>query len=248
MIGAFWQWQPIAYDFFPPPLPPKSKVDPAEQRLFAKGTKVLVITAHPDDSEFYMAPFLMRLKDSGAILNHVLHTDGDKAFYFWQDNSGLHDIRRGEQTTASRMWGAQELVFLGYPDGRLRKNSDTIDRTVQQIVRFQPDYIVAFDAEFAPQRQHQDHRVSGEIVTAAVRKAGFKGWVLGCSTRAPNYVADGSAYFAWQRKLVAIHKSQFSGERLERIVRMTEGRILEAGEPYGYQAGIEFRAVRLTPR
>lgn len=242
---GFYLWQPLTIQLFPNKPPALNWIDPAEARLFQKGTKVLVITAHPDDSEFYCAPLLMRLRDSGAELRHLLETDGDKAYYFWADNRDLHATRRAEQTEASHQWNAQSITFLGFPDGRLRNNDETIRKTAEVISRVQPDYILAFDPEYPSRVHHQDHRVSGEIAVDAAKKVGYRGWFLGFATVAPNYVADVSKYYEWQRKLVSVHRSQFYGERLERIVRMTESRRFEDGELKGYEFGVALRCFRL---
>lgn len=242
-MAAFYFWLPFAYDIFPKEPPPREWIDPDESKLFSKGTKVLVITAHPDDSEFYAGPLLMRLKDSGAKLDILLHTDGDKGFYFWEDNSHLRAIRRKEQTEACNIWGAQEIVFLGHPDGRLQKTREVVTQTTEMIARIKPDYILTFDTEYPFRRSHRDHRVTGQIVNEAMKDAGYRGWALKWTTRAANYVADCSAYAEWQAKLVMIHKSQFA-EKEERIVGMTERRRREDGSLKGFDSGVAFRATK----
>src|ERR1700733_3899211 len=51
---ALW-YQPYEIDIIPRKAPkPDPLIDPDSKTLFAKGTKVLVVTAHPDDSEFFI--------------------------------------------------------------------------------------------------------------------------------------------------------------------------------------------------
>lgn len=243
-LFGVYKFQPIEIEFFPREAPAYKKVDPDTAKLYAKGTRVLVITAHPDDSEFYSGGFLPRLRDSGAEIAHLLHTDGDKAYYFWTDNSSLREIRRKEQTTASTQWGANSIWFLGYPDGRLRNNQETIAKTVAKIQEWKPDYILCFDPDFGPARSHQDHRRSGEISLAAAREAGFKGWLLMFSSRAPNFIVDIDKYWSEKLELLAIHKSQFEGAKLKWIQDFRADAAAKDGTREGYSFGEGYRAVK----
>ncbi|HWA82929.1 MAG TPA: PIG-L family deacetylase, partial [Fimbriimonadaceae bacterium] len=80
---VFWIWQPYEYQFFPRPIPkPNPPVDPDTKHLFSPGTKVLVVTAHPDDSAFFIGGFLTQLGRSGAEIHQTICTDGDKGYYW----------------------------------------------------------------------------------------------------------------------------------------------------------------------
>lgn len=243
-LYGFYLWTPMEYDWIERKLPPRTPVSPDPDRLFAPGTRVAVVTAHPDDSEFYSGALLMRLAASGAHLYHLVLTDGDKKFYFWADHSGLAKVRRDEQTRASHTWNARTIVYAGYKDGRLRRNEDTIATTARFLREFQPHYVIGFDGDYPYRASHQDHRRAGEILEEAAARTGFKGWALLFSSAASNYVADVTGYDQWTRKLLTIHASQFSGEKLERIVRWREAAVLEAGERIGTDGGVELRAVR----
>ena len=53
LAGGFYLYQPVRIDLFPRPAPnPNPPVDPDSKGLFARGAKVAVLTAHPDDSEY----------------------------------------------------------------------------------------------------------------------------------------------------------------------------------------------------
>ncbi|MEQ1821685.1 MAG: PIG-L family deacetylase [Fimbriimonadaceae bacterium] len=242
--GAY-VFQPVEFDFIKRKLPPKEGVDPDSKRLFAKGTKVMVVCAHPDDSEFYIAGTLLNLKQSGAEIYQLLHTDGDKAYYFWADNSALRETRRAEQKTASGQYGVKELRFLGYSDGRLRRNAETLEATKKAIQEWGPDYILCMDGGYPPRASHQDHRRSGELAEEAARDLGWKGWILRFSSMAPNYVVNVDKVFPARLDSLAIHASQFSGQKLKRVQAHLTDSAVEQANDSGFTYGEAFRAEQL---
>ncbi|MEQ1934648.1 MAG: PIG-L family deacetylase [Fimbriimonadaceae bacterium] len=245
LVWGAYVFQPVEYDLFRRKLPPKEAVDPDSKKLFSKGTRVMVIVAHPDDSEFYIAGTLLRLRQSGAEVYQLLHTDGDKAYYFWADNSDLREIRREEQRSASAHYGVKELRFLGFPDGRLRRNSETLAATKKAIEDWKPDYILCMDGAYPPRASHQDHRRSGELAEEAARAINWKGWLMRFSSMAPNFVVNVDKVFDRRIESLAIHKSQFFGERLKRIQAHLTDNAIEQASDAGFTYGEAFRAERL---
>lgn len=242
-LWGFYVWQPWEFDFVKRAIPPRTHVDPDSSRLFAQGAKVMIVTGHPDDSEFYVGGTLLKLAESKAEVRQLLHTDGDKDYYFWTDTTALRKVRQGEQRTASARWGAHELAFLGFPDGRLRVGEEVIEQTAALIQKWKPEYLLCFDPKYPPRLSHQDHRRSGEIVLAAVERSRYTGWVLHFSTMAPNYVVNVDRFWPERIELLAIHKSQFYAERLQRIEGMITNRAKADAEP-GFQHGEGLRCVR----
>lgn len=246
LVWGFFVWQPWVYDFIERPAPrPNPKIMPELDRLYAKGTKVLVITAHPDDSEFYIGGTLAKLRDSGAEIWQVIITDGDKAYYGpLTDAKKNREVRREESLEAARSWGGKNLVLLGYPDGRLKNSDRLVDRLRIEIEKFQPEYVLAFDHDHPPRRSHTDHRVAGLASAIAVEEAPSVRWLMRFSTSHPNYVEDISQYWPEKEQMLKIHKSQF-GEKEERIVNMVQYRAIKDGEIIGATYGEGFRVMQL---
>src|SRR2546430_2743259 len=120
--------QPYRYDVFPRPAPNAgSLIDPDSSLLFQKGTKVTVITAHPDDSEFYIGGLLDKLSRSGAELNLIICTRGDKIYNPLIDHVKTANIRSAEQIEAAEMWRASGIAFLSGHDGRLPADNATVE-------------------------------------------------------------------------------------------------------------------------
>jgi LmbE family N-acetylglucosaminyl deacetylase len=246
-VWGFWLWQPWELDLIERPAPhPNPRIDPDSKRLFAQGTKVLIVTAHPDDSEFYVGGTLAKLRDSGAVIHQVIVTDGDKAYY-----GPLTDVkknrreRRQEALTAARSWGGKDLVFLGYQDGRLQNSVHLVERLRAEIDKFHPEYVLAFDFDFPPRLSHKDHRVAGQAAAIALDNPSSVRWLLRFSTSHPNFVTDISNYWPEKEEMLKIHKSQFFGERLIRVTNMVQDRAVSDGEIIETTYGEGFRATPL---
>ena len=243
-LVALYEYQPLRFDFVARKLPPEQNpvTDPDSTSLFKTGTKILIVTAHPDDTEFYLGGLLTRLGKSGAKITIVVLTDGDKGYYLWQDAELNRRTRQEEQRDAAQTYPA-EVKFFSYPDGRLFAHPDVVQKIVGEIEQIRPDYLFSFDAEFPPRFSHRDHRNAGEAAELAASHAGMKGWLLRFSTASPNFAFDVTA--EWEQKLtvVRIHKSQFSGQKAGAV----EGIITRNAERDGAMLGVKYaEGVRCT--
>ncbi len=247
-VWGFWLWQPWEVDLFVRAQPiPNPNVDPDTSALFAKGMRVLVVTAHPDDSEFYIGGTLAKLRDSGAEIWQVIITDGDKAYYGpFTDVKKNRQERHEEALAAARSWGGKNLVILGYPDGRLHSSPRLVERLRMEIDKFRPEYVLAFDHNCPPRFSHRDHRRAGLVVAEALDKPSSARWLLRFSTMYPNYVSDISDYWPEKESMLKIHKSQFYGQRLEGVTNMVEDGAIRDGERIGTTYGEGFRATPLN--
>jgi len=247
IYGAYL-WQPWEYDFIPRTIPkPNPPVDPDRKRLFAKDTKILVVTAHPDDSEFYIGGALWQLRKT-ADIHQVICTDGDKAYYGIFTNADENRrIRKQEATAAHEAWGGKGIEFLGHPDGRLRANDELIDQLVAVMQRERPEYVLTFDGEFPPRLSHQDHRRAGDAALAAAKRSGIPKWCLLFSSIAPNFVVDIDGVWEDKKKLMANHRSQWTGEKFDRVTNLVASYAEEDGEKFGLGMGEGFRCVPIRP-
>ena len=211
--GALYWYVPLELTLFPktPPDVPVLKLDIAE--AFPKGTRVTLVTAHPDDAEFYLGATLPQLRDAGAILSLVVATDGDKGYYPFEDAEGNRRVRDAEQREAAKAWGATDVTFLHLPDGRLHSGNPLESMIQAQLERLKPDVILFFEDEYPPTRQHADHLRTGEAVAAVLPNLKDVRAVARFSTRAPNRVVDATATWDEKLRLMRLHKSQFDTPR-----------------------------------
>lgn len=242
---GFYAWQPWRYDLVErKPIEDLPRIPIAETGLFERGKRVAIVTAHPDDEAFYLGGTLFKLKESGARSRLFVLTDGDKDYYPFFDSSTLAKTRQQETKNSAKAVAIEDVVFFSFPDGRLSFEQETVNRIAESLRELKPEIVIANDALYWPRLSHRDHRVSGEIATEALAKIGFTGWALFFQTNGANTFADVDRQWGDAQDLLAVHKSQFFGERLQRIRAMVSERALEAGEKFGAGFAEPFRAVR----
>jgi LmbE family N-acetylglucosaminyl deacetylase len=134
--------------------------------------RVLVITAHPDDVDFGVAGSVATWTDAGIDVTYCVVTDGDAG---GSDRSisgaEMAEIRRAEQTAAAKVVGVDDLVFLGYPDGRVQPTLD-LRRDLSRVIRqVRPQRVVGQSPDRNYERiyaSHPDHLAAGEAALCAV--------------------------------------------------------------------------------
>ena len=135
-------------------------------------SRVLVITAHPDDVDFGAAGSIATWTAAGKEVAYCVVTDGDAGgFDPAVPRSEIPAIRRAEQTAAAKVVGVSELTFLGYPDGRLEVTID-LRRDISRVIRqCRPQRVVCQSPQRSWDRiyaSHPDHLAAGEAAVCAV--------------------------------------------------------------------------------
>jgi LmbE family N-acetylglucosaminyl deacetylase len=129
---------------------------------------VLVIAAHPDDSEFGAAGTVAKWIQEGRRVAYLVCTSGEKGTTDpTLTQEALIEIREEEQRAAARVLGVHEVVFLRQPDQGLEDTAAFRKLIVRMIRAFRPDMVMTSD----PYRRyiwHRDHRIIGQVVLDAV--------------------------------------------------------------------------------
>jgi len=129
---------------------------------------VLVIAAHPDDSEFGAAGTVALWVQAGRRVTYVVCTSGEKGTSDpLLTPELLAPIREEEQRAAARTLGVQEVVFLRRPDQGLEDTAEFRKLIVRMIRTVRPSIVMTSD----PYRRyiwHRDHRIIGQVVLDAV--------------------------------------------------------------------------------
>lgn len=134
--------------------------------------RVLVVVAHPDDVDFGAGGTIATFTEAGLPVTYCVITDGDAGgFDDAVDRSAIAGIRQGEQRAAAAEVGVSDLVFLGYPDGRLtvtHEHRRDLSRVIRQV---RPDLLLCSAPERNYRRlgaSHPDHLAAGEAALCAV--------------------------------------------------------------------------------
>lgn len=135
--------------------------------------RVMLVVAHPDDSEFMAAGTIAKWAREGRHIIHVICTNGDKGSSDPEMTPDrLAKIRLREQREACNRVGGRELVIMGYHDGMLVNSLGLRRDIVRQIRRYRPHVVVCQDptAHMMPNGfiNHPDHRAAGAATFDAI--------------------------------------------------------------------------------
>jgi LmbE family N-acetylglucosaminyl deacetylase len=204
--------------------------------------RVLVINAHPDDSDFGASGTIAQWVKKGIQVSYVLCTNGDQG----GEESGIAKedmpkVRQREQREAGAVIGVTDITFLNYVDGHLEPTLALRKDIVREIRRVQPDRMVCQSPERNWERigaSHPDHLAAGEAAIQAVypdarnpfaftdllEKENLQPWkvrevwMLGYAN--PDYFVDVTDTFDLKIKALHAHASQTShNPDLEKMVR-----------------------------
>ncbi|MFN2569942.1 MAG: PIG-L deacetylase family protein [Candidatus Dormibacteria bacterium] len=134
--------------------------------------RALVVVAHPDDVDFGCAGTIAKWTGEGIDVSYCMITSGDAGgFDNAVDRAEMARIRQEEQCAAAAEVGVSDVVFLGYPDGRLSVSIE-LRRDIARVIRQRrPDRVISQSPERNWQRiqaSHPDHLAAGEATIAAV--------------------------------------------------------------------------------
>ncbi len=188
--------------------------------------RVLALTAHPDDLEFFAGGTLRRMALSGSRIIAVVMSDGEKRGN-WTSTA---QQRRSEQKEAGRLQGYHQIAFLGLPDFGLPEDprlEHLVARTWDQV---SPEVVFAFNPkELLPQSANRDHKALGRTVMDLARARLHTGaQVYFYGTYHPDVLVDISPVIDDKIRAVKAHRSQMvylDGDETDRAIR-TMGRIM----------------------
>ena len=220
--------------------------------------RVLVVSAHPDDVDFGAAGSVATWTDAGVEVTYCIVTDGAAGgFDPGVSRIEMAEIRQAEQTAAAKAVGVDDIVFLGYPDGRLEVSFD-LRRDLSRVIRqTRPQRVVAQSPDRIYERifaSHPDHLAAGEAALGAVypdarnpfahpellADEGLEPWSVAevwliAHPGEPNRFVDVTETFERKVEALRCHVSQHQDpERLEPLLRgWLTGNAELAGWPQG---------------
>jgi len=213
--------------------------------------RVMVVTAHPDDSEFGAGGTVAKLAKQGCEVTYVIVTNGNKGSSDrTMSPERLAKIREEEQRNAARALGVERVEFLGYPDCELEDTRDLRRDITRQIRRWRPDLLIAQNPHrtYNLYASHRDHRITAGVVLDCVyplardhmsfpellpevephkvREIHLMQW------ENPHLVVDISDTMDLKLKALACHASQLGN--FPSVEKRVRERSAQLGKPKGY--------------
>jgi LmbE family N-acetylglucosaminyl deacetylase len=231
--------------------------------LTEKIERVMVVTAHPDDSEFGAGGTIAKLVNEGCEVTYVIVTNGNKGSGDRAMTSErLALIREAEQRNAARTLGVARVEFLGYPDCEVEDTRELRCDVTRQIRRWRPDLVIAMN----PHRSynlggsHRDHRITAGVALDCVYPLARDHLAFPelmpdyephkvleihlMQWENPHLVVDISDVMDLKLKALACHASQFAD--FPAVEKRVRERSAELGKPKGYAYAETFDRVVLA--
>ncbi len=225
--------------------------------------RVMVVTAHPDDSEFGAGGTVAKLVQEGKQVVYCVVTNGNKGS---GDRSmtpeRLARIRAEEQRNAARVLGVETVEFLGFPDCEVENTRESRLAVTAAIRRHRPDRLIIQNPHRTKNlgASHRDHRTVAGIALDCVyplardhmafpellgqglephkvREIYLMWW------ENPELVVDISATIDLKIKALACHASQFKD--FAAVEQRVRERGAQLGKPKGYAYAETFDTIIL---
>ena len=236
-----------------------------QKNNFPQPERAMVITAHPDDTEFGAAGMVALWAEKGTEVTYVIVTDGSKGSSDPDMTpEKIASLRQIEQKSAADILGVNEVVFLAMPDGEVRNDYQLREKIVREIRKYKPEVLITHDPTTRifqnSYLNHTDHRVVGDTVLDAVfplardrlsfsehEADGLEPHVVKdiflMFTSEPNYWVDISTTIDKKIKALQQHKSQMGD--LDELAERILVRAAERAEHVSFMYAETFRRVRL---
>ena len=223
----------------------------------AELTRVLVVTAHPDDVDFGAAGTVATLVAAGVSVTYCIVTDGDAGgFDPTVARSDIPRIRRAEQVAAAAVVGVTDVRFLGYRDGELTVSHE-LRRDITRVIRqVRPQRVMTMSPVRNWERiaaSHPDHMAAGEATVQAIypdarnqfahptlmTDEGLEEWVVTelwmSGSPTPNTFVDVTEHVATKLAALRAHVSQT--EHMEDLEAMIRGWMTQTAQRGGLPEG-----------
>jgi LmbE family N-acetylglucosaminyl deacetylase len=177
----------------------------AAEEMLSRPWRVLALTAHPDDLEYFAGGTIRRLALGGSQITAAVLSDGEKR----GNIPDLGRVRRQEQLAAARKQGIADVRFFGLTDFGLPEDP-RLEPTVARVwAEEQPDLVLAFDPkELFPGFANRDHKALGRTVLDLSRKHFGRCRVYLYGTHHANVLVDIGTVLKEKEDAVLTHASQ----------------------------------------
>lgn len=190
----------------------------------------LVFSPHPDDDAFGLGGTIKKMTTYGTKVTVAYFCDGsggvkegrgegEELGISSRRDENLIALRKTEAEKAAAILGINELVFWGYPDGKLASGTAATRALEDLIEHVKPDII--FLPSFLD--NHGDHRVVNEIFINAARKypeiSKVQIWAYEIWTPIlANRLVDITLYIKTKKEAILAHESQLKTRGYDKAI------------------------------
>lgn len=145
-----------------------------------RGTRVLVVVAHPDDESFGLGAVISVMIAEGAKVHVLCFTHGEASTLREHEGDDLGRLREAELEAAAEVLGTDRTTLCSHPDGGLSDIST--ERLLEDVVdaahHARPDLLLVFGPSGVT--GHPDHRRATEVALrfATAEDVPVLAWVL----------------------------------------------------------------------
>jgi N,N'-diacetylchitobiose non-reducing end deacetylase len=171
-----------------------------------KSKKVLFVSAHPDDIEFYAAGLVHLLRERGVEVVYAIGTRGGKG-RTGRAKARLEGRRTHDQLDAARIIGGARVVFYDYPDKALPSHVSAFANDLRALIeREKPDVVFSWDPDYI-YNPHPDHVAAAQAAEIAIDATGARACFYG--TREPNlWIGYGEDVFRLKLRSLKAHRTE----------------------------------------
>src|SRR5699024_7018599 len=139
--------------------------------------RILLIVAHPDDSEYGTSAAVAQWTARGIEVGYVLATAGEAGMQ--RPPAEVGPLRIAEQRAACAAVGVDYLRVLDFPDGMVEYGIPLRAAIAREIRAFRPTAVItgSGDVRVPWGFDHSDHRAVGLATIDATRDAGNR-WLF----------------------------------------------------------------------
>ena len=222
-------------------------------------SKVLVVSAHPDDETLGCGGTLLKHKANGDEIAWLIATKMTKDLGF-SDNRIAE--RQKEIQQVSDAYGMTQVYKLDYPTMCLSTETQLtmIPRVSKTISDFQPEIIYVLNRSDA----HSDHKFTFEAVAACTKSFRYpyikKVLMYECISETefapelpekvfmPNYFVDITEHFEEKCKIMEIFESELATHPFPRSIRNIEALATFRGASVGVEYAEAFQAIKIIDK
>jgi bacillithiol biosynthesis deacetylase BshB1 len=180
---------------------------------------LLAIVAHPDDADIFCGGTIAKHADRGDTVTIAHMTRGEYGGLGSDTKAEIAAVREEETHRSGEILGADEVVFLGFKDGRITYSLENRLQIVDVLRRYAPDIVLTHFQD----DMHPDHQTTARLVTDAYYMTSLplvetehapcdpdNVYYFGkpTSTFEPSFFVDTSGYEEQKHEAIEQHESQ----------------------------------------